>query len=152
LADKEMRLQNIIFFLFALGAMWFASVPQVTMLVAEPVYQRLAPESDAPGQKGVWIANVVWTPIAGAALSTSVRHGWPKIFTGIFGFWAFLGAPIAGAVLATWAFGITLSKDFSRRSQMCARLGLVFWIVSLFLIFRIPLGVPVEFGFWWSTY
>lgn len=84
-----MRLQSIIFFLFAIGAMWFASVPQVTMLVAEPVYQRLAPESDAPGQKSVWIANVVWTPIAGAAFSASVRH--------------------------------------------------------------VPLGAPVELGFWWST-
>lgn len=42
---------KIIFFLFALCAMWFASVPQATMLVAEPVYQLLAPELDVSGKK-----------------------------------------------------------------------------------------------------
>ncbi len=107
------RVALIVFFLIALVATWFASVPQATMLVAKPVYERLAPGIVVPGPDMVWIANVVWTPIAGAPLSTAERHGWPHVFTWILGLWAFLGTPIAGAILAAWALRVSLDPQTS---------------------------------------
>ncbi len=142
----------IAFFLFALVATWFASVPQATMLLARPVYLHFAPDLVAPGPDMVWIANIVWTPIAGTPMSVAYRHDWPIAIAWLFSLWAFVGTPVAGGLLATWLLRISTDKSRSVCAQRMGRCGFALWIVSLFVAFRIPPEVPVEFGFWWSTY
>lgn len=136
-----------LFFVVALVATWFASVPQATMLMATPAYRMFGLDTDH-----VWIANIFWTPIAGAPLSVAGIHGRPGAIIWIFALWAFIGVPLVGATLATWLLCVLRRGSATSRQRHTAALGLALWFASLFLAVPIPDWVPIECGFWFSTY
>lgn len=130
------------FFCLALVAMVFACGPQLTMPVANPVYGCLSMDTERQ-----WIANVIWTPLAGAPLCVAGRHGWPVVVQWLLAVWALLGAPVVGATFATWLLHVRTCPTALRQSRRLATVGLVVWAISLFLVFPIPDGILVECGF-----
>lgn len=129
-------MKRVALFILVAFITWVVSTPQLVILTLSPAYQALFGISP-----DAWVANVIWTPLAGIPASAAVTFGAPRVVNILCLIWAIALLPLAAASLALrWAF------YYPHPKLLCA------WAATWLLNVPIPLSVPALLGYWWCTY
>jgi hypothetical protein len=110
------------------------------MVAALPVYHLLSGNNSAEP----WIANIVWTPIAGFPITTAFQLGAQPGPLMLFPLvWGFIGVPLFAGWAVRRVFRVLLSSESPSTRRRC-QVVIALFVLSLFL--NLPIPVTPFFG------